>query len=288
MRAPTRTDVADVVDDLRRAGIKLENPRVIHHGSSVVIGDGNRVVRITEDDATQAEEIIGRAHALGASRAPVLQPAYDRPLSTRLGTATVWPQGRQAPDAVRNLGKVLAELHRVDDLVVPARTGGRNNLRRRLRELSGIGVDERVLARLMAIAARLPEDPSWAGENHALVHGDAHTGNIIWHEGRVLLLDTSTVGMGEPVTDMIPAWCDARRGRRGRVVWDEFRDGYGEAAERIVDWPHLDEAVLERELLTTIFLAEQWQTREWVRDEISARLDSWDDPAGGTRWNTGE
>lgn len=288
MRAPTQTELAGIVDDVRRAGVRLENPRILHQGSSIVIGDGTLVVRITEEDTAQAEEIIGRAHALGASRAPVLEPAHDRPLTTRLGTATVWPQGRSAPDATRNLGKVLSGLHRVDDLVIPPRHQSRNDLRRRLRELSGIGVDESILRRLMAIATRLPEEISWAGENRALVHGDAHTGNIIWHEGRVLLLDTSTVGMGEPLTDMVPAWCEARRGKRGRAVWNEFRDGYGDDAERLAEWVHLEEAVLERELLTTIFLAEQWQTRTWVRDEVAARIESWDRPEDGVRWNTGE
>lgn len=288
MRLPTRNDLAGIIEDVRRAGIRLENPRILHQGSSIVIGDGTRVVRITEEDTAQAEEIIGRAHALGASRAPVLEPAHDRPISTRLGTATVWPQGRTAPDSTRNLGKVLAGLHRVDDLVIPARTQSRNDLRRRLRELSGIGVDENILRDLMRIAIRLPEEISWADANRTLVHGDAHTGNIIWHDGRVLLLDTSTVGMGEPMTDLVPSWCAARRGKRGRALWNDFREGYGENADLLVEWPHLDEAVLERELLTTIFLAEQWQTRAWVREEVATRIESWDRPEDGARWNTGE
>lgn len=288
MRLPTRNDLAGIIEDVRRAGIRLENPRILHQGSSIVIGDGTRVVRITEEDTAQAEEIIGRAHALGASRAPVLEPAHDRPISTRLGTATVWPQGRTAPDSTRNLGKVLAGLHRVDDLVIPARTQSRNDLRRRLRELSGIGVDENILRDLMRIAIRLPEEISWADANRTLVHGDAHTGNIIWHDGRVLFLDTSTVGMGEPMTDLVPSWCAARRGKRGRALWNDFREGYGENADLLVEWPHLDEAVLERELLTTIFLAEQWQTRAWVREEVATRIESWDRPEDGARWNTGE
>lgn len=288
MRLPTQTEIAGAIEDIRRGGVRLENPRILHQGSSIVIGDGTRVVRITEEDTAQAEEIIGRAHALGASRAPVLEPAHDRPLTTRLGTATVWPQGRTAPDGTRNLGKVLAGLHRVDDLVIPPRTQSRNDLRRRLRELSGIGVDENVLRGLMAIAARLPEDIPWVGANRTLIHGDAHTGNIIWHEGRVLLLDTSTVGMGDPMTDLVPSWCAARRGKRGRTLWNEFREGYGDAADSLLEWPHLDEAVLERELLTTIFLAEQWQTRAWVRDEVASRIESWDRPEDGARWNTGE
>lgn len=288
MRAPTQTDLAGVVEDVRRAGIKLDTPRLLHHGSSIVLGDGTSVVRITEEDTAQAEENIGRAHALGASRAPVLEPSHDRPLPTRLGTATVWPQGRPAPDAIRNLGKVLADLHRVDDLVIPPRTQSRNDLRRRLRELSGIGVEENLLGQLMTLAARLPEEISWAGNTRSLVHGDAHTGNIIWHEGRVLLLDISTIGMGEPFTDMVPAWCAARRGNRGRALWSEFHEGYGDQASLLYEWEHLEEAVLERELLTTIFLAEQWQTRAWVREEVATRVESWDRPDDGPRWNTGE
>jgi aminoglycoside phosphotransferase (APT) family kinase protein len=288
VRAPNQTELAGVLDDVRQAGVRMENPRILHQGSSLVIGDGSLVVRITEEDIAQGEETIGRAHALGASRAPVLQPAHDRPLVTRLGTATVWPQGRSAPDAIRNLGKVLVGLHQVDDLVIPSRAQSRNGLRRRLRELSGIGVDENVLRRLMTIATRLPEEISWAGDIRTLVHGDAHTGNIIWYEGRVLLLDTSTVGMGEPLTDLVPAWCEARRGPRGKALWREFCDGYGEQADMLVEWPHLAEAVLERELLTTIFLAEQWQTRTWVREEIATRVESWDHFEDGPRWNTGE
>jgi hypothetical protein len=94
--------------------------------------------------------------------------------------------------------------------------------------------------------------------------------------------------MGEPVADMIPAWCAARRAVRGRELWKEFRTGYGENADDLLTWRHLDEAVLERELLTTIFLAEQWQTRPWVRTELETRIASWDDPDGGARWNTGD
>lgn len=285
---PTPSDIDGVGDDIRRGGVKTDTMRILHHGSSLVVGDGQRVARITDEDESRAEEIIGRALALGASRAPVLQPAHPRPLKTRLGTATIWPQGKPAPDPVRNLGKVLAALHATTDVVLPVRPETRHDLRRRLRELSGIGVDENVLVRLMRIAARLPEYTSWQGDARAIVHGDAHTGNIIWHEGHVVLLDTSTVGMGEPVADMIPAWCAARRAPRGREIWKEFRTGYGENADDLLTWRHLDEAVLERELLTTIFLAEQWQTRPWVRTELETRIVSWDDPDGGARWNTGD
>jgi aminoglycoside phosphotransferase (APT) family kinase protein len=288
VRLPTPAELDGISDDIRRGGIKTDAMRILHHGSSLVIGDGQLVVRITEEDESQAEEIIGRALALGASRAPVLQPAHPRPVVTRLGTATIWPQGKPAPDPVRNLGKVLAALHATTDVTVPARPETRHDLRRRLRELSGIGVDENVLLRLMRITARLPEETSWREDVRTIIHGDAHTGNIIWHDGQVVLLDTSTVGMGEHVADMVPAWCTARRAKRGRELWTAFRTGYGERADDLLEWRHLEEAVLEREILTTIFLAEQWQTRPWVRDELETRLNSWDDPETGPRWNTGD
>jgi hypothetical protein len=281
-------DVDDIVADLRRAGVNFSPARVLHRGSSIVIGDGNMVARITDDDHAGAAEIIGRAMSLGAGRAPVLEPAHAQPVPTRFGTATVWPQGRPAPDPLRNLGKTLAALHAVDDVPLRPQRETRTRLRARLRELSGVGVDEGVLASLMDITARLPEEAPWLGQGDVLVHGDAHTGNIVWFEGRILLLDTAGAGKGDPMTDLVPVWCSARRGKRGWDVWEEFRDGYGPAANALAQWQHLDEAVLEREILTTIFLAEQWQTRPWVRDEIETRLRTWDDPAHGERWNTGD
>lgn len=288
MRTPDQDAIRGVAADLRAGGVRFDEARVIHRGSSIVIGDGTRVARITDDDTSTAEATLGRSIALGASRAPVLEPAHARPIPTRLGTATVWPQGRTPPDPLRNLGRALAALHAVDDVELPRRPAARNLLRARLRELSGVGVDEFVLSELMGIAAVLPEETSWHGDGNAVVHGDAHTGNIIWFEGKILFLDTSTVGKGEPRSDMVPAWCAARRGQRGWEAWEEFRDGYGPGAADLRDWEHLDEAILERELLTTIFLAEQWQTRPWVRDEIVTRLRTWESPERGDRWNTGD
>jgi len=288
MRAPSTDELEAVAADIRRSGVRFGAPRILHRGGTLVVGDGNLVARIAATDTAEAEEIIGRALALGANRAPVLEPAHPRPVATRLGVATVWPQGRPAPDVVRNLGRTLAALHAVDGIVLAVRDDTREDLRRRLRGLTAAGVDERALARLMHIAARLPEEPSWAGTAGRLVHGDAHTGNLIWHEGRVLLLDTSTTGNGDTLADLVPAWYSARRGKRGWNVWEEFRDGYGTGANELARWEHLDEALLERELTTTIFLAEQWQTQPWVRDEIENRLATWDDPDDGERWETGD
>ena len=288
MRHTTVEELEHAAADIRRSGVRFGAARILHRGSSLVIGDGTLVARITDADTAAAEELIGRATTLAANRAPVLEPAHPRPIRTRLGIATLWPQGRPAPDVVRNLGRALAALHTVEGTVFAPRHDPRGNMRRRLRELTGAGVDERTLARMMDVAARLPEEPSWSSAGGGLVHGDAHTGNVIWHEGRTVLLDTASIANGETLLDLVPAWYSARRGKRGWDVWEEFRDGYGSRADDLPEWPHLEEALLERELTATIFLAEQWQNQPWVRDEIETRLTSWDEPDSGERWETGD
>ena len=273
--------------ELLAAGHRVGDLRLLSDGGSLVFRDDHTVVRLGSEDLYEAMRVLGRASQLSASRAPVLAPLHIEPVRTSYGVATLWPVGYSSRDPVRDLAQACRGLHAVTTSQSEEdRT--RDVLRARLRDLGAVGIDEVVHQGLMDRASTLSDEPGWDPVG-GFVHGDAHPGNVVLHNSLPTLIDLASMRSGPIELDFIPLWAAARRMRNGWSYWQNFQDGYDDTVltSRLNDWPHLEEALLERELTTTIFLAQYWQRRPWVRDEVRIRLRSWDDATNGERWNTG-
>lgn len=273
--------------ELLTAGHRVGDLRLLSDGGSLVFRDDHTVVRLGSEDLYEAMRVLGRAAQLSVGRAPVLAPLHIEPVRTSYGIATLWPVGYPSRDPVRDLAQACRGLHAVmTSQSEEDRT--RDVLRSRLRDLGAVGIDEAVHQELMDRASTLSDEPGWDPVG-GFVHGDAHPGNVVLHNSVPTLIDLASMRSGPIELDFIPLWSAARRGRNDWSHWQSFQDGYGDpvVTARLNDWPHLEEALLERELTTTIFLAQYWQRRPWVRDEVRIRLRSWDDATNGERWNTG-
>jgi aminoglycoside phosphotransferase (APT) family kinase protein len=279
-------DLAAVGRVLANAGIHLSRPVVISAGRSLVIADGSTVLRISPDHPHEEEEALHVTRQLAALRAPVAEPLSTRVVSTVIGTVTFWPLLTPSPSPLRDLGNALGQLHRMPTAHLGNRSGNRERIFFAVGILPGRGLPAAITTRLTQLVELLPARPGWHAEPGVVVHGDAHPANVMRSGDRAALIDIGGVHIAPWQLDLIPVWCNARRSGGDWQTWYELKDAYGEdLTAGLWDWPHLTEAVLERELVTTLFLAEQWNLRPWVRDEIAHRLDTWD--SADATWNTG-
>jgi hypothetical protein len=281
-------DLEAVRTALRAAGLNVGALRLVNPGRTLVVADGERAIRISDADPSQIERELRTTILLGVAGAPVLTPLDPVPVESVLGTVSLWPLADKSPRPEEDLGTTLRELHLVGATLAYGQPLNRSKVRRMVMELEVYGVDPATTALLRSIAAELPEVPSWQREpSGVLLHGDAHNGNIMRVRGRPVLIDAGGAQSGPWQLDLVPTWVAARRGRDGWGNWQAVKDSYDPAllADGLWDWEHLAEAVLERELLTTLFLCRMWRRLDWVRDEVGLRLRSW---TGNTEpWNIG-
>lgn len=281
-------DLNAVAGALRSAGVRTGNLRLLNTGRTLVVADAEKVIRITDADHEQTEREIRTTLLLVAAGAPVLAPLEPGVTETILGAVTTWPLAEKTDRPEQDLGTTLRELHQVNVVLAYGQTTNRTKVRRMAMELEKYGVDAETTEALRALVTTLPEECTWRGDTGQVVlHGDAHRGNIMRRGGRPVLIDSGGAQVGPWQLDLVPTWAAARRSRDGWGNWQQLKDNYdpGKLAGGLWDWSHLQEAVLERELMTTLFLARMWRRAPWVREEIGTRLESWWDHS--RPWNTG-
>jgi aminoglycoside phosphotransferase (APT) family kinase protein len=281
-------DLHAVTRILREAGIDVSDPRIIAAGRSLVLNDGARVIRISPESRSDEESHLHLITLLAAADAPVLEPLTTTAHECIIGTVTLWPLARPPMRPEEQLGRLLRKLHRVPAGVLSGRPNVRRRLHQQLSALPSRNVPAEVTDELAALAAGLPTDPGWNTAESVAVHGDAHRGNVMELAGRAVLIDTGGLHLGPWQLDLIPTWSAARRNGGDWSAWYQIRESYDDErlANGLWDWEHLAEAVLEREIVTTVFLAENWHHHPWVRDEVRLRLDTWHEPDRYI-WNTG-
>ncbi|MGY5060719.1 aminoglycoside phosphotransferase family protein [Streptomyces sp. 900105755] len=108
-----------------------------------------------------------------------------------------------------------------------------------------------VLPRLADVVAQPDEllaHGAWLPE--ALVHGDCHTDNIVFREGRPVLCDWQEAVIGRPVSDL--AFLSVRATPTGTEVPSVLLDAYAQAGT--YDRGLLEQALLAEELAMFVFL----------------------------------
>jgi aminoglycoside phosphotransferase (APT) family kinase protein len=284
------TAVREVVNSIgiRTGELDLLSPGgALSSGGTLVVRDRNRAIRFSQQSITEAQETLHLANQLAAAGAPVLLPLDSVAAETLLGTVTIWELATPSPEPERDLGSVLGLLHRIELPGVRHRAGNRPRIKREVMGLEQHGVEPGVIEELRAIAARLPDQPAWVHETNRVVHGDAHRGNVMRRNGRPVLIDLGNVHHGPAELDLLPTWCAARRAGDGWWAWQRLRDTYRDTPgeDGLWDWPHLEEAVLERELMTTLFLSRRWRDDPGAREEVTHRVRTWEDTT--STWETG-
>ena len=228
-----------LLDDARRLGaaygLDVASVRGIPAGSvnsnyALTLGDGGRAfLRVYEEQqaASAAGEarLLAHLEARGVKTPHPLALAGDEAggfIAEHAGKPVAvfpWIEGdslcqkRVTPDAVRQLGAALAEVHLAGDSFVgaPASRFGEAQLASRLRRLEAMELD----AELAAVVARLGADltllASRPSVGEGLIHGDLFRDNVLWHEGEIsALLDFESASIGSRPFDLmvtILAWC---------------------------------------------------------------------------------
>ncbi|RUP27139.1 MAG: hypothetical protein EKK51_27920 [Mycolicibacterium sp.] len=270
---PTR-QLVDAAESL--VGYRLIDLELIRIGSNAIFADRNRRVAIRVQAADLADEVMANLDlVIGLSRAaaPLVGPLVPTALRTEAAVLTAWPLGDAVlPTEVEILGSVLADLHASR---VP-------------RELPTLDIQHKLEARLSqvrdtdlpaALRDSLEEHIYYASTlvgrlspvNPVLLHGDAHTGNLVELDHRALLIDLDDLCKGPREFDLIPAFVAYKRFHRDRDLWLAFRNAYGHA-----DWETVESLALVRETTMNTWLAGLWSSSQTARDELTHRIDTWD------------
>ena len=123
---------------------------------------------------------------------------------------------------------------------------------------------EKEYSRLLPIHERMMQST-----DH-VIHCDAWTGNVVYNNGRPLLVDMDEVSLGPKFVDAIPMAFTAKR-----FLKDDSFNLYLEKNGRgILDWEFFDDAVSMRELVALTWIANLYNFSEESRKECDKRMGS--------------
>lgn len=277
-------------------GREVTDLRLVRHGTNHVFsapaaGVVARVAAVAgadgeasdhDDDDNTAEVDIHRNLGLVAEvadrGAPVVPPLS---LSIAAGPGylvTAWPLCRELDgQPERAMGLTLAALHGVEAGSL---------------DLQPVDVSRRFAQRLRAVAGALPDDLFLLLEERSriaaqvlaeltasappvLLHGDAHPGNLMVHEGAAAFVDLDDLCVGPREFDLTPAMVSYTRFHRDRARWEAFCAGYGCDPDDAL--AELEPLRVVRESTMNTWLATLWPSSARARDELRRRLGSWDE-----------
>src|SRR5437868_2368279 len=162
---------------------------------------------------------------------PTVRPLEKvaQPVTADGWTATFWryesPDQDATPPDVTDLARLLHRLHALPtpptDLPATDPLGSLpNDLRQHPEALSSHQRDW-LLSRCAVIAAAYPTTTMPPGLDRGLIHGDAHTGNLIPASGGLLVCDWDSVSIGPRAQDLIPSLYSVVRLGFPRTDWLE-------------------------------------------------------------------
>ena len=231
--------------------IKMTNNAVFH------LPHDDVVVRMATTPALfhRVAKVIAVARWLRGTPVPgvELDGRFDQPLRAGGTLATVWRYARPiAPaPAPADLAQIIRRWHGLPapPFVLPA-WDPVGDARRRLSDAAGLDDDDRayLLERYDALEADLAgfEPVLPAG----VIHGDAHTGNLIPTDGGVVVCDFDNTCIGPREWDLVPSAYGAIRfgapARHRQVV-----TAYGHDVTRLPTWPVLRTA-RELQMVTSV------------------------------------
>lgn len=251
-----------------------------------------RVARpITSRDRVRRSLVAARM--LGAQGIPVAQPAalsnVEEPLILSTGIVSAWRFYPSAPASHINFndfGGLLRNLHDhgpdvaslLDDWdpIAP--------IRRRLLSAAEIGAPrpwtDELYHRLNTIEQDLELlDPILSV---GIIHGDAHTGNILSTEQGLVIIDLDDLCTGPREVDLIPTLVQLRRFSVTEDDWASFVEGYGMDDPSLLDSSPLASL---RELHMTVWLLQQYGLSEELDKELELRISTLHERGGWTRWH---
>lgn len=284
-----------------QAGIDERGAELVQHSMNVVyrLDRAGLVLRLANgsDAAAGAARLVRVAGELDKCGAAVIRlaPGLRQPMQTGRWSATAWmlvPAPRANRPVAADLAAPLKTLHGLPSLGEPLPTWDllgtvRNQIGRAAavegsaREAQSrwaeslLGLDRRALvsqltAECNAIGTELART-AWALPS-AVVHGDAHTGNLLrTPDGTTVLCDLDTVAWGPPEADLAPAAHGKVRFRRDPDDYARFADRYEFDVLAWSGWPVLRRL---RDLQLAVYLLPALADQAWCGGELAHRIRS--------------
>ncbi|GAA4242344.1 aminoglycoside phosphotransferase family protein [Actinomadura meridiana] len=168
---------------------------------------------------------------------PTVQPldAVPQPVTVDGWTATFWryepPDEHATSTKVTDLARLLRRLHALPTPPIKLPTTDPlgslpDDLRQHPEALTPQQRDW-LLRRCADITAAYPTAVMPPGLDHGLIHGDAHTGNLIPVRGGHVVCDWDSVSHGSRAQDLIPSLYGVIRLGSPRTTWLEMCSAYG-------------------------------------------------------------
>ncbi|MCQ3807329.1 MAG: aminoglycoside phosphotransferase family protein [Acidimicrobiaceae bacterium] len=226
--------------------------------------------------------------SLIAAGAPLLSPLSPAVELADGRVVTLWPMGGTGEGiSLHNMAALVAEWHSVaPPLSLEMWTPGHQDGRRQRMIAAGMEADvpavalDFLLTEMHESRAALVELWDELPHTHPVVsvHGDLYPGNVVFRDGRYLLIDCDFMCCGPPEADLAQMVSHYQR------TTDDDPEDFIAAYGLPVDAEFLRRATRLRELDHGLWLASMWNVRLESRDELMLRIGRWDDLS--IRWTT--
>lgn len=233
------------------------------------------VVRIVASKTLRhrVAKVVGVAEHFARHDVPAvrLYPGIEQPLTAGAQVATLWWRVPERPvrPAPADLALLLRQVH-----ALPAPPGlpgwsPLTDVRSRVADAEELDLADRrfLLDRCDEVQAEL--DALDFPLRPALVHGDAHLGNVLAGPDGPVLCDFDSAGFGPPEWDLIPVAIGVLRFGEPRSVYRELADAYG---FDVMAWEGFEVLRTARELKLTTSVLPILRSHPEVRPELRRRL----------------
>jgi aminoglycoside phosphotransferase (APT) family kinase protein len=265
-----------ILDDAcRRVGLDPSGANLITYSSNAVFGlRAPAIVRlsIAPDSESQARQLVATSEWLDSQRAPIapLLPGLPQPSLGDGWAATFWVELVAVDNLTSgDLAQTLRTFHEIQPQTKLPRWDKFSWARELLDRAVGLPFEDHEWLVRAWEQAQSDYEAQASGMPHGLVHGDAHTGNLLrTPTGRPLLCDLDNVCYGPIDWDLTPNAVSAIRFNRPADI-RTFTTEYGRDVTQQLWWPTLR---IIRELVMVTYMVNDLHSRPGMKDQWSYRM----------------
>lgn len=289
---PEKLDAA-LVAVCRRTGLDHRGARLLRFTNNAVyaLAGERAVVRIVGSHALRhrAYKVVTVAEYFARHQVPAvrLYPGVKQPIVVGDSpgfAATVWqwvPYSDRRPDA-RDLALLLRQVHSLPPPADVPAWAPLDDVHARLIDAEELDPGDRrfLLDRCLQVHVQLQRLEFPLG--HALLHGDAHLGNVLAAPDGPVLCDFDSSSIGPRVWDLVPVAVGVQRFGEPPSVYRELAEAYG---FDVMSWPGYAVLRAARELKLTTSVLPSLRSNPGVRPELQRRLKDLRAGRADTRWH---
>lgn len=261
----------------KKVGLSADGASLITYSSNAVFRlDAGVVVRInvTSQAAPQARHLVDVARWLETSGAPIapLWPTVEQPTIADGWAATFWVElDRETPPTATELAATLRTFHAITprtDLPYWDKFQWARDL---LAHADAIADEDLIWLRNAWLRSEADFTAQAGSMPHGLIHGDAHTGNLLrTPSDNSVLCDLDNVTYGPLDWDLTPNAVSALRFNQPHNL-SEFVEVYGRNVTLQPWWPVLR---MIRELVMVTYIVNDLNSRPEMKREWNHRMDT--------------